>query len=132
TVLNLAFATDYSIPSDSTRPTIQNMQDLATQIEKQAGIDSGSLTATTVQFANQAESRGRRSAFSCDATGNTPLAGDFVQISFSVTYPKQCGNAIASTCATKFLKKVTIAIQGLTAIKAFEIEFLNEKSGSYT
>ncbi|CAF4226013.1 unnamed protein product, partial [Adineta steineri] len=31
TALNLAFATDYSAASDSTRPTVDNMQDLARQ-----------------------------------------------------------------------------------------------------
>ncbi|CAF1127511.1 unnamed protein product [Adineta steineri] len=54
----------------------------------------------------------------CDASGNTPLAGDFLQIIFAVSYPKQCGNAIESICATQFLDKITIAIRGLTAFKA--------------
>ncbi|CAF4097335.1 unnamed protein product [Adineta steineri] len=118
TVLNLAFWTDYSLSSNSTRPTVENMQDLAKQVEKEAGIDSGTLTATVAQFANQAETRGRRSTFSCDASGNTPLAGDFLQITFTVLYPKQCGNLITSNCATRFLNNITIVIRSLTVLKA--------------
>ncbi|CAF1157315.1 unnamed protein product [Adineta steineri] len=83
-----------------------------------AKIDSDILTATAAQFRNQEETRGRRSTSMCDASGNTPLAGDFLQIVFAVSYPKQCGNAIESICATQFLDKITIAIRGLTAFKA--------------
>ncbi|CAF1489809.1 unnamed protein product [Adineta steineri] len=118
TSLNLAFATDYSPPSDTTRPTIQNMQDLATQVEKMAKVDSGTLTATYSQFTNQVETRRRRRTSMCDASGNTSLAADFLQISFSVTYPKRCGKAIESICATRFLNNITIAIRGLITFKA--------------
>ncbi|CAF4149696.1 unnamed protein product, partial [Adineta steineri] len=118
TVLRVTFSTNFMAPPNTTRPVFLGMQDFAEQVQTAGNIESGTLTTKTMQFTNEPNSRRRRDTSSSDTNKDAPLPGDFLQVEFLVSIPKQCGGFVNSNCAIKSRDKATNALRGLSTFEA--------------